>query len=604
MNFLKKIPRPGLRTIKTGVAIFACMLLYNAVGMQDRAAFAIFAILMCMQDSVKKTVREGMDRIGGTLIGAIFAIVMIYFGVLSLPFLWYATVIAIGLIILIHLCYMLGLTSTIIMAYFTYFGIILATGENAVEMAMFRTLDTLVGIAIAYAVNVALFRPKEERRKEEKMEKKMNYEEAMQYLDTRIQFGMRVGLERIQKLMHHLGDPQNDVKYVHIAGTNGKGSTSSYCFHMLKEGGYKVGLFTSPYIQTFNERIQVGNSKITNDEVADILSLIRTTIEENFKDDEAPTWFEVITAMCFVYFSRQKCDIVVLEVGIGGILDSTNVIKVPEVAVITTINYDHMELLGETLEEIASKKAGIIKPGGLVVVYPQGESVMNVFREKCKAEGAEMIEVFAKDIEEKSYTLNGIDFTYKDYNLSTKMLGQHQMYNCSVAIQAMETIRRRGFNVSEQNIIDGVAKTTWPGRMEIVNKEPLLIIDGAHNIQGTENLAENLKIVCQGKKFVFIIGVLAGRDYKAILEPFLPIAQEFLTVTPGSMYKKGMPAEEFAEYIRSVGFKATACEKVSDAVEKAFEISKANESDNQTLPICAFGSLYYIGMVRDHLGLH
>ena len=427
------------------------------------------------------------------------------------------------------------------------------------------------------------------------MKKPMNYEQALSYLNSRHVFGSQMGLERITKLMDYLDNPQKHLRFVHIAGTNGKGSTSSFVFHMLKEAGYKVGLFTSPYIQRFNERIQVVDQEITNEEIALILTKIRDIIEQNWGEDEGPTWFEVLTAMCFMYFKKQGCDIVVLEVGLGGDLDSTNVIDSSEVSIITTISYDHMEILGNTLEQIASKKAGIIKQGGTVVVYPQGESVTEVIKDKCNKQSAAINLVRESDIVPKTYSLQGQVFSYKNNDYSIKMLGQYQVYNACVALESVLQLIKKGYNITAEQIKCGLKKATWPGRMELVSKDPIFLLDGAHNIQGATMLASNLKILFPNKKFVFIVGFLAHKEYGKMLEQVMPMADRFITVTPKD--QKALDAGELAAYINARGGNATISSSVGDAIEQAKDIAVSDTY------ICAFGSLYYIGMVRDYFGL-
>ncbi|MCL1996972.1 MAG: bifunctional folylpolyglutamate synthase/dihydrofolate synthase [Defluviitaleaceae bacterium] len=427
------------------------------------------------------------------------------------------------------------------------------------------------------------------------MKNQMTYDQALEYLNSRQMFGTKMGLERIAKLMQYLGDPQKQLKFVHIAGTNGKGSTSSFVYHIIKEAGYKVGLFTSPYIQRFNERIQVGEQEITNDEIVQILTQIRDIIEQNWSKEEGPTWFEVLTAMCFVYFKNQNCDIVVLEVGLGGDLDSTNVIDKSEVSVITTISYDHMEVLGNTLEEIAAKKAGIIKQNGTVVVYPQGDSVTEVIKDKCNKQDATMNLVNPINIVPKTYDLQGQTFSYKNIDYSIKMLGQYQVYNASVAIEAVLQLSK--MEISVEHIQKGLEKATWPGRMELLSKEPLFLLDGAHNIQGATTLVSNMRILFPNRKFIFIVGFLAHKEYEKMLAQVMPMAKHFITVTP--VNEKAMKAQDLAVYIESKGGKATPSSSVSGAIDLALEMAKTEEGNC----ICAFGSLYYIGMVRDYFGL-
>jgi len=414
----------------------------------------------------------------------------------------------------------------------------------------------------------------------------MNYEEALEYLNSQAFFGSKLGLSRIKKLCEIMGNPQKKLKYVHIAGTNGKGSTSSLIFHVLKESGLKTGLFTSPYIQRFTERIKVNDDEISKDQVAKIMSDIRDKIENTNFGDNNPTWFEIITVMGFIHYAQQNCDIVVLEVGLGGDLDSTNIIDQSEVSVITSINYDHMEVLGSTIEEIAKAKAGIIKPNGTVVVYPQGENVLKVIEDRCKEQNAVMINVELPVL--KNFDLDRQVFDYKNHkDIEISLLGEHQIYNAATAIETLETLGKT------DTLRAGFKKATWAGRMEIVSRDPLFFLDGAHNAQGAEVLAKNLKLLCPNEKFTFIVGVLAHKNYQAMLESFYPLASAFITVTP-NFSDKGLDAQDLATYIKQFHNDVTPATSVANAIDIA-------KNNNNT--ICAFGSLYYIGEVRDYFGL-
>ena len=422
----------------------------------------------------------------------------------------------------------------------------------------------------------------------------MSYDQAIEYLNNRKVFGQKLGLERIEKLMLHLGNPQKQLRFVHIAGTNGKGSTSSFVFHILKEAGLRVGLFTSPYIQRFSERIQVCDEEITQDEIALILSLIKRIVDV-WDLDEEPTWFEMLTAMCFVHFRNKFCDIVVLEVGLGGDIDSTNVIDESEVSIITTINYDHMEILGNTLQEIAQKKAGIIKQNGVVVVYPQDKDIIKVIENTANSQAAKMAVVAEADIVPKTHTLQGQTFLYKNIEYNTKMLGTHQVYNASVAIEAVHNLAN--IDISTEQIQTGLTKTTWPGRMELLSTDPFFLLDGAHNIQGVINLIANIKILFPNKKPIFIVGFLAHKEYKKMIEQTIPLAKSFIAVTP--INPKALNATELSDYIISQGATATHATSIDSAIDMAIDIARGE----QDTFVCAFGSLYYIGLVRDYFGL-
>ncbi|MCL1936717.1 MAG: bifunctional folylpolyglutamate synthase/dihydrofolate synthase [Defluviitaleaceae bacterium] len=426
----------------------------------------------------------------------------------------------------------------------------------------------------------------------------MNFNESLEYLNSFRAYGSKLGLDRLRKLLNFLNNPQKKLKYVHIAGTNGKGSTSSFIFHILKEAGFRAGLFTSPYIQKFNERIQVGNQQVSDDEVCSIIANIKFILENKWKDTEFPTWFEILTAMCFVFFENQNCDIVVLEVGMGGDLDSTNVIDDSLVSVITSISYDHMEVLGNTLEEISSKKAGIIKQNGRAIIYPQGENVINVIKNYAKEKNAITTVLNVKDIKHNKNTLDGQVFDYKEFkNLNIKMLGTYQVTNACVAVETILTLIKMGFKITEKNIRDGLYNTTWPGRLEIVNKNPLFLLDGAHNVGGATNLAHNLKLLCPNDKFIFIVGVLQSKDYKNMLEDFFPLANSFITVTPDNK-DKALSGEDLHNFLKEKGAITTYKNSVSEAISYALNIS------DEKIKICSFGSLYYIGQVRDYFGLY
>jgi len=426
----------------------------------------------------------------------------------------------------------------------------------------------------------------------------VDYKEAMDYLHGTYKFGSRLGLQRIQTLLEFLGNPHKDLKYVHIAGTNGKGSIASFVFNILKEAGYNTGLFTSPYIQRFSERIKINDTEIENESIARILTIIKEKISQMQNEGhEHPTEFEILTAMAFIYYKENNCDIVVLEVGIGGDIDSTNVIEKSQVSVITTISYDHMDLLGNTLEEIATRKSGIIKQNGKVVVYPQCEEVIEVIEKVCSNKNATLHKVSAESIVENHSGLDGQIFDFESLkNIKISMLGKHQILNAAVAIKAINVLADNGFKITDEAIKTGLLKAKWPGRLEIVNREPLFILDGAHNIQGTDNLIKNLKNLLQNKKFIFIVGVLKDKEYEAMLLKFIPFASKFFTVTPQNT-PRGMKSEDLAEFIKIYHENVQAFDSVGDAINEAINTISSDEV------ICAFGSLYYIGEVRDHFGL-
>ncbi len=421
----------------------------------------------------------------------------------------------------------------------------------------------------------------------------MNYEQAMQYIHGTLKFGSKLGLERIAGLMDLLGNPQKKLKFVHVTGTNGKGSTTAFISNILIDSGYKTGIFTSPYIQRFTERIKIDNNEIQPDELAEVIDLIKSKIKILLElGQEHPTEFEIITAAAFEYFYRNNCDIVVLEVGLGGRYDSTNIIDPPEVSVITTISLDHTDKLGGTLEEIAYIKAGIIKQGSDAVVYPQPDKIMKIFRDECQKQDAVFHDVCFESLKLKEFSLEGQLFDYKDYkNLQIRLLGDHQLCNAAVAIDACEALINKGYKIANTNISNGIANTAWPGRLEIINTQPLVLIDGAHNLEGGQALNAALERYFSHKEKVFIVGFLRDKDYKHIMELLAEKASLIITVTPDN--PRAVPSGELAEELNKYS------KHVKDGItlENGLKLALDNMGSNSM--VCAFGSLYMIGRIRE-----
>lgn len=422
----------------------------------------------------------------------------------------------------------------------------------------------------------------------------MNYEAALEYLHGTLKFGSIFGLDRITKLLDLMGNPQKKLKFIHIAGTNGKGSTTAFISNILLEAGYRTGMFTSPYIQRFTERIKVNNTEISNNELAEQVLKIKEKIEEMVSDGfEHPTEFEIITAAAMEYFYTQNCDFVVLEVGLGGIVDSTNVIDLPEVSVITTISMDHMDRLGDTLGEIAAQKAGIIKQNGLVVLYPQKQEAEEVIYKVAKEKNAKIHKVDFSTISEKSFSLEGQIFEYKDFeNIKIGLLGDHQMRNAAVAIDTCELLCNKGVVITHRNILDGLENTTWPGRLEIINENPLVMIDGAHNLEGGQALNSAMDKYFIQKRKIFIVGFLRDKDFKGIMDMLSSKADTIITVTPNN--DRAVPSAELAEFLKI--YSCTVIDGIS--IQNGLRIA-VGLADKESV-ICAFGSLYMIGEIRGH----
>lgn len=416
----------------------------------------------------------------------------------------------------------------------------------------------------------------------------MTYEEALQYIQTVSWKGSKLGLERTQELLHKLGNPEKEMKFIHLAGTNGKGSTASMLATILERAGYKVGLYTSPYIMRYNERMQIDHQEIPDDELAAITEHIKPIADAM---EDVPTEFELNTALAMEYFCRNHCDIVVLEVGMGGELDSTNVIAAPEVAIITAMGLDHVAELGPTMSDIARAKAGIIKPGCDVVSYGGNEDADVVIAKTCQAKGATLHQPDFSAITPGAFGLEGQSFSYKTWqDVRIPLVGEYQMKNAAVVLEAVAVLRQRGWRISDENVRDGLATTKWPARFEVLRREPTFIVDGGHNPHGIRATAQSLQRMFPGRKFTFVTGVMADKDVESILGIVAPIAKQFFTVRPDN--PRAMAADELARRIRALGVSAEPCDSVEAGVERAIQ---AEGKDGVAV---ALGSLYMSGEVR------
>ena len=418
----------------------------------------------------------------------------------------------------------------------------------------------------------------------------------------------RLGLDRVRDLLDRLGRPQDKLRFVHVAGTNGKGSTCAYLASILQAAGLRTGLFTSPYLITFEERIRVDGANITLDELTETTLLVKEQAEAM---PDHPTEFELMTAVALTHFARCACDIVVLEVGLGGRLDSTNVIAAPDVAVVARIGLDHTKLLGTTLGAIAGEKAGIIKPGSRVVTWPQEPEALAAVEAAAASCGdpltmPDFARLQVSDVEWDAPGGPTRPFSYgRHVRLRTKLLGTYQPANASLAIEAAEALCACGWSISDEAIASGIAAAAWPGRFEIVQageSAPAIVVDGGHNPQGAQALADSLRDVFPGRKPVFIIGVLEDKDYPAMLETVLPLGSAFVTVTPDN--PRALPAANLARAVRWTGqdmLGCSACVSPSVARDMADALAKARELAGPQGLICAFGSLYSVGALKELL---
>lgn len=419
----------------------------------------------------------------------------------------------------------------------------------------------------------------------------MTANEAIAYLDTYYLNVTKPDLNRIITLMEALGNPHKGLRCIHVAGTNGKGSTCAMVERMLREAGYRTGLFTSPHLIRYNERMQICGVPIPDDELAAIVEELKPVAESTglvFCE------FEMTTAVGIMWFARKNCDIVVMEVGLGGLYDATNVIDCPECAVITNIGLDHTAILGNTVEEVAANKAGIIKSGGDVAVYRSGENIEAVFAARCEEVGARIHLADFDSIRSISSSLEGQVFDCGERKaLQLGLLGEHQMKNACVALTVIDILRAKGWNVSDENIRTALAGVHWPVRFQVMQKDPLFILDGGHNTQCIESLAVNLRTLLPGKYLVLLMGVLGDKDIDAMGDELAELAAEFVTITPES--SRALPAEELAKLLKSEGKPVTVGGEIADGIEIA--LRHAAEHDGA---VCCVGSLYQAGEVLEY----
>lgn len=420
----------------------------------------------------------------------------------------------------------------------------------------------------------------------------MNIQEALAYIDGTQWFGSKPGLSRTEALLDKLGRPQDRLKFIHIAGTNGKGSCAAMLASILRAAGYRTGLYTSPYLFRFHERMQINGEPVDDAELAELVTRIRPLAEAM---EDHPTEFELITAAALLWFAERQCDIVVLEVGLGGRLDATNVIPAPEAAVLMNIGLDHTAVLGDTVEQIAAEKAGILKPGCEAAVYQQRESVLEVIRRKAAQIGAEVHVADFSRIEPEFDSLEGQSFRYKGEPYALSLLGEHQLRNAAVVLETVELLRRRGWHLPREAVEHGLYATVWPARFELVSREPPFVVDGGHNPQCAESVRTNLLHYFPRGRRVLLVGVLADKDYPALFEILNDAADAWVCVTPES--ERALPAPALAEHLRRFGKPVTVCDGIPEGVETARELAGEDGM------ACAVGSLYMAGAVRACFGL-
>lgn len=417
----------------------------------------------------------------------------------------------------------------------------------------------------------------------------MNYQESEAFIHSFHRFTKEPGLNGIRTLLALLGEPQKKLRFIHIAGTNGKGSTTAMCASILREAGYRTGMFVSPYVLTFRERIQVDGQMIPEEEMAKLCEEIQLAVEKMTQSGIAPAEFEVVTALGMLWFAKQNCDVVCLEVGLGGRLDATNVIDQSLVSVICAIGYDHTQILGDTLQKIAFEKCGILKPGGICVSYPQQDpEALAEIMAQCAQKENRLIIPNAKSVEICTESILESRFYYHGLTFELPLAGRHQIYNFLTAFSAIEAVKLQGFAISDKNITDGIAKVVFPARMEQISVEPLVILDGAHNLQGCEALAKAMPLT--PKKKVVIMGMLRDKDWLHAAARIAQEAEMFFAVSPEN--PRALPAGELAAAVEGIAGKVKAFSTIESAVDAALPLLE----EDAALFCC--GSLYLASQAR------
>lgn len=420
----------------------------------------------------------------------------------------------------------------------------------------------------------------------------MNYEEARVYLDSISKYGSVLGLDNMKELLGRLGDPQNDLKFIHISGTNGKGSVLAYLSTVLSASGYRTGRYLSPTLFSYRERIQVDGERIEKEALARMMTRIRDAAEAMAKEGKGqPTVFEQETALSFLYFREKECDLVVLETGLGGTLDATNVITTGILEVIAPIGMDHIGVLGNTLEEIAENKAGIIKPHTCVVSAVQEPAAAAVITRVCREQRCSVTFVEAEALKNVCYGYEKQIFSYKEWkNIEISLAGSYQVENAALALDAVEALCDLGYGLPEATVRTGFLETQWRGRFTVLGKDPVFILDGAHNPPAAKVLRESLELYFAGRNLYYIFGVFSDKDYRKVIEITAPLAKHIVTVqTPGN--SRALPAEELLKEVKKVQPDAQMADSISEAVEKCLGLAEKEDV------IVAFGSLSYLGEV-------
>ena len=421
----------------------------------------------------------------------------------------------------------------------------------------------------------------------------MNYQESRKYIEDSQKYGSVLGLDNMRELMGRLGNPQDKLKIIHVAGTNGKGSVIAYLYTVLREAGYRVGRYISPALYSYRERMEVSGEAVSREDFAICLSRTAQAISQMTEEGlPHPTPFEIETAVAFLFFEMKKCELVLLEVGMGGSLDATNIIKTPVLSVLASISIDHIGFLGNTLGESAKTKAGIIKKGCPMITIHQKAEAENAIKDVCGICGVPFREADGNQALVIEESPEGQSFRYEGEEYRISLGGVYQKENAVLAIETLKMLSEIGFPTIEEQRKEGLFRTRWNGRFTVLSREPLFIVDGAHNPAAAEKMASSIRHYFDGKKIYFIIGMFRDKDYREVLSKTCPYAEKIFTIEAPDN-PRALPAEELALAAREFHRDVQAMKSVEEAVETAYSL--AGEED----VILAFGSLSFIGVLSE-----
>ena len=419
----------------------------------------------------------------------------------------------------------------------------------------------------------------------------MTYQEAIDIINSYLAFGIKPGLERIRMLLERMGNPQDTLQFIHVAGTNGKGSTCAMLASILQCAGYKTGLFTSPYITEFRERMQIDGEMIPEQRLVALLEATLPQVEALKAEGQVITEFELITALAFAYFAAEKCDVVVLETGLGGRFDATNVISHPLACAITPISLDHTAILGDTVEQIAAEKAGIFKEHCPVVVAPnQPGAALEVFRQQAQHKHCRLLVADEHMVQAVAGNLNGTYFNYQDTEFHLPLLGKHQVQNVTTVLALLKVLRLEGFVLSDRAVQSGLSRVTWPARLEKLCDTPVVLLDGAHNPSGAQALAGAMEEYLKPRKIIGVMGMLRDKDCDTALQTLAPYFSSLYTLAVPN--PRTLSAEELAQKAEMHGIAAQACTQM----EQAIDVSLHAAGQEGAVVVC--GSLYLAGAIR------